>query len=69
MLDAFIIEEIRRREQFDERRQPRLQRPGAYPTPYPPRSGPDSGRPELPSRRHYDEDEDDSNNGVIVLDM
>jgi len=65
MLDAFIIEEIMRRERLDERHQPRLERPGAYPMPYPP----EAEMPDPNARRGYDDDDDDRSNGVIIMDM
>jgi len=68
MLDAFIIEEIRRRERLDDRQQPYLERPGAYPMPYPP-AGPDAGMPDRVPPRGYDDEDSDSHNGVIILDM
>ncbi|MCO4761128.1 MAG: hypothetical protein KC502_06460 [Myxococcales bacterium] len=60
MLDAFIIEEIRRRERTDDRLQPRLERPDAFPLPLPPEPDPYRG---------YNDDDDDDNNGVIIIDM
>lgn len=65
MLDAFIIEEIRRRERLDERVQPQLERPDSFPFPFPP----DAGHPSQRDRQGYDDDDDDSNRGVIILDM
>ncbi len=63
MLDAFIIEQIRRREEKDERLQPRLEIPGRFPLQQPP-----SWTPEHERQRH-DQDADDDRRGVIVLDM
>lgn len=64
MLDAFIIEEIQRRErERDARIQPRLDQPGRFPGP------PPNWRPE-PRRDSDDRDrDDDDNHGVIILDM
>lgn len=62
MLDAFIIEEIMRREEKDERVQPHLDYPGRMPLEPPPRSWRDTGSNDK------DEDEED-NNGVIIIDM
>lgn len=60
MLDAFIIEEIQRRERSrDGRIQPRLDQPGRFPLP-PPDWRPDS---------RQDTDSDDDDHGVIILDM
>jgi hypothetical protein len=63
MLDAFIIEEIQRRERDrDARIQPRLDQPSRYPMP------PPDWRPD--SRRDSDhERDDDDDRGVIILDM
>ena len=63
MLDAFIIEEIQRRErERDTRIQPRLDQPSRYPMP------PPNWRPD--SRRDSDvERDDDDDRGVIMLDM
>lgn len=65
MLDAFIIEEIQRRErERDTRIQPRLDR---FPMP-PPNWRPDSRRdPE--SERDERQDDGDLDRGVIILDM
>ena len=65
MLDAFIIEEIRRRERLDERVQPQLERPDSFPFPFPP----DAGDPAQRDRRGYDDDDHEHDNGVIILDM
>ena len=64
MLDAFIIEEIQRRErERDTRIQPHLER---FPMP-PPSWRPDSRRdPELD---RDDRRDDDMDQGVIILDM
>jgi len=63
MLDAFIIEQIRRREEKDDRVQPRLEIPGRYPLQQPPTWKPED------DRQHRDHDADDEHRGVIVLDM
>lgn len=63
MLDAFIIEQIRKREEerHPQRIQPRVEPPGRFPLERPP--GWDRGAGQ-DSERHRDED-----NGVIILDM
>ena len=59
MLDAFIIEEIIRREEQFDRPRPSLRAPS--PSPYEPPP------PMVPER---DEDEDDQgHDGVIIIDM
>ena len=68
MLDAFIIEEIQRRERDrDARIQPRLDQPSRFPMP-PPNWRPDSRR-EPESDRDSGRDDDDLDRGVIILDM
>jgi hypothetical protein len=58
MLDAFIIEQIQRRERKSERVQPSLEQPGRFPLePLP--------EPREPKRR----DDDYSEDGIIYLDM
>jgi hypothetical protein len=61
MLDAFIIEQIRRREQPDERRQPRLEIPARFPI-----APPESWERDHDHRRERDADEHE---GVVILDM
>lgn len=58
MLDAFIIEEIRRREQEAERRREREQPHQELPVPI---------RREAP-RRHDEEEHPDSDRGVVIID-
>ena len=65
MLDAFIIEQIRRREQKDERLQPQLEIPGRFPMQQPPSWTPERER----EHGRHDQDSDDDNRGVIILDM
>jgi hypothetical protein len=62
MLDAFIIEELRRREEAEKRKQerPRLELPV--------HDGSSYGAPS-PSRRDDDDDEEKSDRGVIVIDF
>jgi len=64
MLDAFIIEEIQRRErERDARIQPRLDQPGRFPMP------PPDWRPDSRREPDFDRDDDDNGRGVIILDM
>lgn len=64
MLDAFIIEEIQRRErERDTRIQPRLDQPSRYPMP------PPNWRPDSRSEPDVERDDDDRDRGVIILDM
>ncbi len=58
MLDAFIIEEIQRRERLDDRVQPMLERPGRYPVP-----------PEAPEDVRRPDDDEESDRGVVIFDM
>ena len=65
MLDAFIIEEIQRRErERDTRIQPRVEPPSRMPGP-PPGWRPDARR----DRDVPEQDIDDEDDGVIILDM
>ena len=65
MLDAFIIEEIQRRErERDTRIQPRVEPPSRMPGP-PPGWLPDARR----DRDVPEQDIDDEDDGVIILDM
>ena len=79
MLDPWIIEEIRRREQEERRRQDERERPFLeipHDAPTPPQSGPmlpshgqhpGSSEEEDPNRQK-DEDED-SERGVVIVDF
>ncbi len=60
MLDAFIIEQIKRREEElrQDRRQPRLEPPGRFPLERPPLWD-----------RDRDAGRDDDHNGVVIIDM
>ncbi len=61
MLDAFIIEEIIRREEQFDRPRPSLRAPSRYP--YEP-------APPTTPERDEDEDEDDQDHdGMIIIDM
>ena len=62
MLDAFIIEEIMRREEKDERVQPHLESPGQGPFEPPPSTWQDSGPIDIGG-------DDTDNDGVIIIDM
>lgn len=70
MLDAFIIDEIRRREQDRERSGPRLERPGQGDRPRDNHSGGSrdqgSGRGAIIIDRNSDDDDDE---GCIVIEM
>ncbi len=61
MLDAFIIEQIRKREddRHQRRHQPHLEPPGHFPLERPPQADQD-----VNGRR-----EDDDNDGMVVFDM
>ncbi|HAN30313.1 MAG TPA: hypothetical protein DCQ06_01825 [Myxococcales bacterium] len=60
MLDAFIIEEIQRREREQGRVQPQLERPDELPfAPHPPD----------PAWTPVDDDDENVERGVIVFDM
>ncbi len=59
MLDAFIIEEIIRREEYNERPRPSLRAPARSPYERPPR----------PTPERDEDDEDQDNDGVIIIDM
>jgi hypothetical protein len=63
MLDAFIIEQIRRRERKDDRVQPRLENPGRFPL----QPMPEPERKEPLRRGSYDSEDDDS--GIAYIDM
>lgn len=65
MLDAFIIDQIQRRERKDERLQPRLEQPGQFPMQPPPHRE----EPEQERRRGQSEDDDEQNNGIMYIDM
>ena len=59
MLDAVIIEEIRRREeQREERAQPRLEQPGRFPLP-----------PPQWRRDREEREPEESDRGFVILDM
>jgi hypothetical protein len=62
MLDAFIIEEIQRREERSDRDQPRLEAPSRVPFEPPPHTT--TGEHDVGDRN---DDQDD--NGVIIIDM
>ena len=70
MLDAFIIEHLRRREREDARQQPWLDQPGKFPyeEPTPPNRQAD-GDPNDRDRDHDHDRDRDNNNGVIIIDM
>jgi len=71
MLDAFIIEQIKRRERRDDRPQPRLERPGSMPW-GPPDWAPEAERREREDRIRDDRgrgDRDEEYNGIVILDM
>jgi len=61
MLDAFIIEEIKRRE--------RLRQESERPTIQVPLPSPDETEEERPNRRSGDEEEDRPSRGVVVIDL
>ena len=63
MLEAYIIDDIRRREERDGRVRPHLESPFAFPLHQP--CG-DRIRNDVPVRRDDDEEESD---GVIYIDM
>jgi hypothetical protein len=66
MLDAFIIEEIRRREGRDDQVRPQLERPERMP--WPDARDEESTTPQRGSVI-IDNDDDDDNNGMVVIDM
>lgn len=66
MLDAFIIEQIQRRERKDERLQPRLEQPGRFPMQPPPQH---REEPEPDRRSGRDEDDDERSEGIVYIDM
>lgn len=59
MLDAFIIEQIQRRERKSEPVQPGLEQPGRFPLE--PMPAPREPRPRL--------DDDDGDEGIAYIDM
>ena len=61
MLDAFIIEEIKRRE--------RLRRDTERPTVQVPLPSPEEEDEDRPKRRSGDGDEDHPSRGVVVIDL
>lgn len=63
MLDAFIIEEIIRREERQKRSRPALHAPSRSPYELPPEH-------QMPDNGDRDEhDDDDEHDGVIIIDM
>lgn len=82
MLDAFIIEQIKRREQKDERLQPRLEHPNSRLPWAPPDWVPEAERErqDRSGRGHSYDDRDDrdgrgrsrhdeEHDGIVILDM
>jgi hypothetical protein len=67
MLDAFIIEEIRRRERADDQVRPQLERPDRMP--WPQRRDEDDTAPPARGSVIIDHDDDDDTNGLVVIDM
>lgn len=66
MLDAFIIDQIQRRERKDDRLQPSLEQPGRFPMQPPPHR--EEAEPE--QRRSQSEDDDEQyKNGIMYIDM
>lgn len=63
MLDAFIIEQIQRRERRDDRVQPRLEQPGRFPMQPPPH------RDEPQERERQGSDAEDKDRGIVYIDM
>jgi hypothetical protein len=64
MLDAFIIEQIQRRERKDDRLQPRLEQPGRFPMQPPPQH-----REEPQEHDRHGSDAEDKDRGITYIDM